>query len=91
MRVNSTGLGTTTMLADFEGFQTSVLDSKIKGQYIGKDGAYIVLGVEAVKPVHWTIRITMDGHDLRKLILKALKPAILYRVFSILLRGSRLD
>ncbi len=90
MRVNSTGLGTTTMIADFEGFQTSVTE-KLKGQYVGKDGEYIVLGVEAVKPVHWTIRITMDGKDLRNLIKHALRPNILFRVMSILVRGSKLD
>jgi hypothetical protein len=90
MRVNSTGLGTTTMVANFEGFQTAVTE-KLAGQYIGKDGEYIVIGVEAVKPIHWNIRITMDGQDLRKLIKKALKPKIAYRMFSILFRGSRLD
>lgn len=90
MRVNSTGLGATTMVADFEGFQTAVTE-KLKGQYIGKDGQYIVLGVEAVKPVHWTIRITMDGRDLRNLIRHALKPKIVLRVLSILVRGSKID
>ena len=90
MRVNSTGLGKTTMIADFEGFQTAVTQ-KLAGQYEGKNGQYIVLGVEAVQPIHWTIRITMDGHDLRCLILKALRPQVLFRVLSILLRGSRLD
>lgn len=90
MRVNSTGLGKQTMIADFEGFQTSV-GNLLAGQYVGKDGEYIVLGVEAVKPIHWTIRITMDGHDLRQLILKALKPQVLLRVLSILVRGSKLD
>jgi hypothetical protein len=90
MRVNSTGLGATTMVADFEGFQTAVAE-KLKGQYIGKDGEYIVLGVEAVKPVHWTIRITMDGRDLRNLIKHALRPKIVFRVLSILVRGSKID
>jgi hypothetical protein len=90
MRVNSTGLGKTTMIADFEGFQTSVSDL-LAGQYVGNNGDYIVLGVEAVKPIHWTIRIAMDGQDLRSLILKALKPKVLLRVLSILLRGSKLD
>lgn len=90
MRVNSTGLGTTTMVADFGGFQTIVAE-KLKGQYVGKDGEYIVLGVEAVKPVHWTIRITMDGNDMRTIIRQALRPKVLLRVLSIFLRGSKLD
>ncbi len=90
MRVNSTGLGTTTMVANFEGFQT-VVTEKLAGQYIGKDGQYIVIGVEAVQPIHWNIRITMDGHDLRKFVKNALKPKVIFRMLSIFLRGSRLD
>jgi len=90
MRVISTGPGQTTMVANFEEFQT-VVTGKIAGQYIGKDGEYIILGVEAVKPIHWNIRITMDGQDLRNLIRKALKPRIIFRALSILLRGSNLE
>ena len=91
MRVNSTGLGTTTMLAVFEGFYTAVVDNKLKGQYQGKDGTYIIMGIEAVKPVHWTIRVAIDGKDLRKLIKQALNPKVMFRVLSILVRGSKLD
>jgi transcription antitermination factor NusA-like protein len=90
MRVNSTGLGTTTMVANFEGFQT-VVTEKLAGQYVGKDGKYIVIGVEAVKPIHWNIRITMDGQDLRKFIKNALKPKVIFRMLSIFIRGSSLD
>jgi hypothetical protein len=89
MRVNSTGLGKTTMIADVEGFQTSVSDL-LAGPYAGNNGDYIVLGVEAVKAIHWIIRIAIDGQDLRGLILKALKPKVLFRVLSILLSGSKL-
>ncbi len=46
-----------------------------------------MLGIEAVKPIRWTIRITMDGRDLRGLIVNALKPQVLFRVLSILLWG----
>ncbi len=90
MRVNSTGLGQTTMVANFENFHT-VVTEKLAGQYIGKDGEYLVIGVEAVQPVHWKIRITMDGKDLRNLVKKALRPKILMRMLSIFIRGSSLD
>jgi len=91
MRVNSTGLGTTTMQANFEGFYTTVVDNKLKGQYQGQDGTYIIMGIEATKPVHWTIRCAIDGKDLRQLIIKAMNPRVLFRVISILIRGSKLD
>ena len=90
MRVNSTGLGQTTMVANFEGFQTVVAE-KLAGQYIGKDGEYIIIGVEAVKPIHWNIRITMDGKDLRRFIKNALKPKVMFRMLSIFFRGSSLE
>ena len=90
MRVNSTGLGTTTMVANFEDFQT-VVTKKLAGQYVGKDGEYIIIGVEAVKPIHWNIRITMDGCDLRNLMKKALRPKVIYRMVKIFFTGSRLD
>lgn len=90
MKVNSTGLGRTTLVANFEGFET-VATEKLAGQYIGKDGQYIVMGVESVKPVHWTIRITMDGKDIRNIIRKSLTPKVICRTLWILLRGTSLD
>jgi len=91
MRVNSTGLGATTMTADFEGFYTTQTDKKLKTQYEGKNGAYIIMGIEAVKPVHWTIRCALDGKDLRKLVLQGLNPKVIFRILSILVRGTKLD
>lgn len=91
MRVNSTGLGATTMTADFEGFHTTQKDSKLKAQYQGKNGEYIIMGIEASKPVHWTIRCALDGKDLRKLVMQALNPKVMFRIVSILARGTRLD
>jgi len=90
MRVNSTGLGKTTLIADFEAFET-VAAEKLAGQYIGKKGEYLILGVESVRPVHWTIRITMDGKDMRKLIRKSLSLKVIRRVLWILARGTSLD
>ena len=91
MRVNSTGLGATTMMADFEGFYTTQKDNKLKAQYQGKNGEYIIMGIEAVKPVHWTIRCALDGKDLRRLVIQALNPKVMFRILSILVRGTKLD
>lgn len=90
MRVNSTGLGKTTMVADFGAFDTKVSE-KIAGQYEGKEGDYVVLSVDAFEPVHWNIRIAMGGKDLRNCLLKALKPQIAFRLLRLLLRGNDLD
>ena len=90
MKVNSTGLGKTTMVADFGVFDT-IIEEKIAGQYEGKQGDYVVLSVDAFEPVHWNIKITLGGKDLRKFILKAIKPRIAFRMLWLLFRGNDLD
>ena len=90
MRVNSTGLGKTTMVANFGVFDTVVAE-KIAGQYEGKEGDYVVLSVNAFEPVHWNIKITLGGKDLRRCLLKAMKPRIAFRMLWLLLRGNDLD
>lgn len=90
MKVNSTGLGKTTLIADFEDFQTEATE-ETAAQFGNKDGDYLVLAVAAFEPVHWSIRITMDGQDLRKFLGKILKPKVAFRMLSLLIRGNRLD
>lgn len=90
MKVNSTGLGKTTMVADFGVFDTIVAE-KIAGQFEGREGDYVVLSVDAFEPVHWNIKITMGGKDLRRFLAKALKPRIALRMMWLLLRGNDLD
>ena len=51
MKVNSTGLGKTTMVAHFEEL------SKVNEN----DSAAMKLTIEATEPVHWTIKATVGG------------------------------
>jgi len=80
MKVNSTGLGKTTMVAHFADL-TKVKDGN-------KDG--MILNIEATEPVHWSIKATVGGNDLRQFARLLLKPSNLYRTVRLLLFGKEL-
>ena len=56
MKVNSTGLGKTTMVATFADLE------KVDGEPVGA----MRLNIEATEPVHWSIKATVGGDDLRR-------------------------
>ena len=63
MRVRSTGLGSTEMVAGFH-----------KLEPIGN--GYIVMEMHATEPVKWRIRVALTGADLRRLLgLMVKKPS----------------
>ena len=55
MKVNSTGLGKTTMVAHFA--ELAKTDDNGTGA--------MILNIEATEPVHWSIKATVGGEDLR--------------------------
>lgn len=91
MKVNSTGLGSTTLQSEFMGFKTTAVDNKMQSQYEGKDGTYLIMEIETVKPVHWTICVGIDGKDMRKIIKHVLNPKVIFRSLSLIVRGSKLE
>lgn len=78
MKVNSTGLGKTTMVAHFA--DLTKLDDN--------GAAAMVLNIEATEPVHWSIKATVGGDDLRTFLKLLLKPSILTRALRLLCSGS---
>ena len=81
MKVNSTGLGKTTMVAHFEAL------AKIEN-----DGTpAMLLNMEATEPVHWSIKATVGGDDLRQFARMLLKPSILFRTLWMLCFGKALS
>ena len=81
MKVNSTGLGKTTMVAHFEEL------SKVNEN----DSAAMKLTIEATEPVHWTIKATVGGDDIRGFIKLALKPSIIWLGLKMLIFGGKLS
>ncbi len=77
MKVNSTGLGQTTMVAAFTQLSKD------------PDGAQTLkLKIESSEPIHWVITATLEGGDLRNFIKLLLKPSILYYAVSLMLKGK---
>ena len=81
MKVNSTGLGKTTMVAHF---------AELVKAEDGEKGA-IRLNIEATEPVHWSIKATVGGEDLRAFARLLLKPSILFYAVWLVLFGKKLD
>ncbi len=80
MKVNSTGLGKTTMVAHFAEL------SKTEENGAGA----MVLNIEATEPVHWSIKATVGGEDLRTFAKLLLKPSILVRALWLVCFGKKL-
>ncbi len=79
MKVNSTGLGKTTMVAHFAEL------SKDNGS------GGMILNIEATEPVHWSIKATVGGPDLRRFAKLLLKPSVMFRVVRLLVFGKDLE
>ena len=78
MKVNSTGLGQTTMVASF---------TKIFRDPEG--GETLKLRIESSEPIHWVITATLEGADLRNFIRLLLRPSILYYAILLMLKKKR--
>ena len=75
MRVRSTGLGKTEMVAGIKRLQPV-------------ENGYIVMEMHSTEPVRWRIRIAMTGADLRRLLKLMFKPAAVFAIFRILFQGT---
>lgn len=73
MKVNSTGLGKTTLIANF-----GVLEP-IAGAAPG-----LKMTIESTQPIHWHITVALDGSDIRQFIGIVLKPKLLIHVLKML-------
>ncbi|MDR3605255.1 MAG: hypothetical protein ACLPVO_03000 [Desulfomonilaceae bacterium] len=80
MKVNSTGLGKTTMVAHFANLE------KVNGD----SAPAMRLSIEATEPVHWSIKATVGGDDLRAFARMMLKPSNLFSVLKLLIFGKKL-
>ena len=75
MKVNSTGLGQTTMVAAF-----TQLHKDPEG------GEALKLKIESSEPIHWVITATLEGSDLRNFIRLLFKPSILCYAISLMMK-----
>jgi len=78
MKVNSTGLGQTTMIASF----TQVFKDPDAGECLK-------MKIESSEPIHWVITATLFGEDLRNFAKLLLKPSILYYALTLMLKPKK--
>jgi len=77
MKVQSTGLGKTVMLAHFQDlFNTRFEDEQV-----------LQMNMESTEPLHWVIKVYMEPRDIRHAVLMGLKPSILWKAFLALVFG----
>ena len=77
MKVLSTGLGKTVMLAQFkELFQTDFENQQV-----------LQISMEATEPLHWTIKVYMEPHDLRRAIVWGITPSVLWKTLRAVILG----
>ena len=77
MKVQSTGLGKTVMLANFK----ELLNTDFDNQQV------LQLTMESTEPLHWTIKVYMEPNDLRKAIVMGLKPSVLWKTLLAVVFG----
>lgn len=77
MKVNSTGLGKTTLI------------SHIAGLAPDDEPGGLTMKIESTEPVHWYITCCMEPSDIRTAIKMVLKPAVLFRIIVMALGLSR--
>jgi energy-coupling factor transporter ATP-binding protein EcfA2 len=73
MKVNSTGLGKTTLTAHISGLAP------------GDEPGLLVMKIESTEPVHWYITCRMEPADIRAAMKMVLKPAALIRIMRMAL------
>jgi len=77
MKVQSTGLGKTVMLAHFQDLFNTRFD----------DEQVLQMNMQSTEPLHWTIKVYMEPGDIRRAVVMGLKPSILWKAFLALVFG----
>ena len=68
MKVQSTGLGKSVMLAHINGLGITEFENEKVMQ----------MTMESTEPLHWYIQVYMEPADVRQAILKGLKPGLIW-------------
>lgn len=76
MKVNSTGLGSTTLTAH------------IAGLLPAEEPGLLLMKIESTEPVHWYITCRMEPKDVRTAMKMVLRPAAAWRIVKMALGVS---
>jgi hypothetical protein len=75
MKVQSTGLGKSVMLAHIKGLGITEFE----------DERVLQMTMESTEPLHWYIQVYMEPADVRQAILKGLKPKLVWKTLLAIL------
>lgn len=75
MKVQSTGLGKSVMLAHIDDLSMTSFENE----------PVMKMTMESTEPLHWYIQVYMEPKDVRQAILKGLKPKVLWKTLLALL------
>ena len=77
MKVQSTGLGKSVMIAHIGGISITDFDGE----------KTMKMTMESTEPLHWYIQVYMEPKDVRQAIFKGLRPSIIWKGLMALLFG----
>jgi len=77
MKVQSTGLGKSVMIAHIGGISISDFDGE----------KTMKMTMESTEPLHWYIQVYMEPKDVRQAVFKGLRPSIIWKSLMALLFG----
>ena len=77
MKVQSTGLGKSVMIAHIGGISITDFDGE----------KTMKMTMESTEPLHWYIQVYMEPKDVRQAVFKGLRPSIIWKSLIALLFG----
>jgi hypothetical protein len=87
MKIRSTGLGKTLLKAQVGTVEPSkVVPATLEAGE--NEPTRLLLTMEVVEPVHWTVRAFLEPGDLRRVIRLLLRPRTLFTALVFLVKGS---
>jgi hypothetical protein len=88
MKIRSTGLGKTLLKAQVGTVEpTRVIPATLEAS--DNEPTRLLLTMEVVEPVHWTVRAFMEPSDVRRVVkLLLLRPRTLFTALVFLVKGS---
>ena len=75
MKVQSTGLGKSVMLAHINDLSMTLFEEE----------SVLKMTMESTEPLHWYIQVYMEPKDVRQAILKGLKPKVVWKTLMAML------
>jgi hypothetical protein len=80
MYIRSTGLGKTLLKAEAANIEAiNIIPETLEESEEGDEPTRLLMTMQTLEPVHWTVRVFVEPPDLRRMLWVALKsPTVLY-------------